>query len=57
MDVRVIASTNKNPEQLVPVGKFREDLYFRLSVLHVLFRCFAIISRTCLACALRSSSG
>jgi DNA-binding NtrC family response regulator len=35
VDVRVIASTNKNLEQLIPLGKFREDLYFRLSVLHV----------------------
>ena len=32
VDVRFIASTNQNLEQMVQEGKFREDLYYRLNV-------------------------
>jgi two-component system nitrogen regulation response regulator NtrX len=36
VDVRVIAATNKNLEEAIERGEFRDDLYFRLNVIPIL---------------------
>src|SRR4030042_876119 len=35
VDTRIIAATNRNIEQLIEEGKFREDLYYRLNVITI----------------------
>ncbi|MCY6483455.1 sigma 54-interacting transcriptional regulator [Clostridium aestuarii] len=35
VDVRIIAATNKNLEEMIKTGEFREDLYYRLNVISI----------------------
>lgn len=35
VDVRIIAATNQNLQELIEKGLFRKDLYYRLNVIHI----------------------
>ena len=35
VDIRILAATNKNLEQMIAGGEFREDLYYRLNVITI----------------------
>ncbi|MFQ5738477.1 MAG: sigma 54-interacting transcriptional regulator [Acidobacteriota bacterium] len=39
VDVRILAATNKDLEKAIEEGDFREDLYYRLNVVHIEMPC------------------
>ena len=60
IDVRFVAATNRNLEELIKEGKFRADLYFRLNVARILLPPLASAKQTLSSCSTisaRSSTG
>ncbi len=35
VNIRIISATNKDPKELIKIGKLREDLYYRLNVVEI----------------------
>jgi two-component system response regulator HydG len=46
VNIRLVAATHRNLKQLAAEGRFREDLYYRLNVVELLFRHYANVAMT-----------
>lgn len=51
VDIRFVAATNRNIEQMVKEDKFRNDLFFRLNVVRVHLPRYATAKKISQACS------